>query len=113
MIRPSSFIALALFVGMGLLSTATSAAVMVPMPILSSTTPEAGAPVVKVQFRGRCRRANRICRRRWGGGPRYRRCMRRRGCGIRRGRCWRVRRFCRAEWGGGWRYRRCVRRRGC
>lgn len=34
-----------------------------------------------VQYRRRhCRRWNRECRARWGWGPRYRRCMIRRGC---------------------------------
>lgn len=65
--------------------------------------------------RGRCRRANRICRDRFGRGPDYRRCMRRRDCRVRGPvrNCNRARRVCRDRFGGGPDYRACMRRRGC
>lgn len=75
--------------------------------------------IEQVQYRGRCRRWNRRCRRRFGRGRDYRRCMRRRGC-ARRGRvgrraryCRRWNRRCRRRFGRGWDYRRCMIRRGC
>jgi hypothetical protein len=71
--------------------------------------------VTKVQ--ARCVRANRICRARWGGGPRFRSCMRSRGCGAARlrpgGFCSRQNRICRSRWGAGPRFRSCMRSRGC
>jgi len=36
--------------------------------------------IEQVQRRGYCRRWHRECRLRWGGGPRFRRCMIRNGC---------------------------------
>jgi len=65
------------------------------------------------------RHIRRLCRRRWGGGLRYRRCLRRQGYygrgryGRRYRRCRRWRNRCRRRWGYGWRYRRCMRRHGC
>jgi hypothetical protein len=74
-----------------------------------------GSLVQKAQsaFR-RCLRRNRVCRRRWGVGPDYRRCMRRARClwYQRRG-CVRANRVCRNRWGAGPRYRRCMRIRRC
>lgn len=37
--------------------------------------------IEKSQYRNYCRRWYRECRRRWGGGWDFRRCMRRHGCG--------------------------------
>jgi hypothetical protein len=65
---------------------------------------------------GRRARIRRRCRRRWGGGYRYRRCLRRQGYyarGHRYRRCRRVNRRCRYRFGYGYRYRRCMRNRGC
>jgi len=77
-----------------------------------------GNLVQKAQYY-RCRRVNRRCRYRFGRGPDYRRCMRRRGCrhfmrrNFRRHRCVRVNRRCRYRFGVGRDYRRCMRRNGC
>jgi len=77
-----------------------------------------GAFIEQAQYRGR-RRIRRLCRRRWGGGFRYRRCLRRQGYyargryGRRYRRCRRVNRRCRYRFGRGRDYRRCMRRRGC
>ncbi len=73
-----------------------------------------GAFVEQAQYRGR-RRIRRLCRRRWGGGFRYRRCLRRQGYYARgrRYRCRRVNRRCRYRFGRGRDYRRCMRRSGC
>jgi len=62
----------------------------------------------------RCIRRNRRCRRRFGRGPDYRRCMRRVGClwYLRSG-CVRANRICRNRWGVGPDYRRCMRIRRC
>ncbi|HWB46523.1 MAG TPA: glycosyl hydrolase family 5 [Hyphomicrobiaceae bacterium] len=55
---------------------AVSAATLAP----SAATTAAGNSLVQhVQWR-HCSRWNRECRRRWGAGWRYRRCMRRHGC---------------------------------
>lgn len=70
----------------------------------------------QVQWGGRCIRWNRVCRRRHGVGPDYRRCMRIHGCGVRRPavrRCVRWRRVCRYRHGVGPDFRRCMRRHGC
>jgi hypothetical protein len=62
----------------------------------------------------RCLRRNRVCRRRFGVGRDYRRCMRRGRCFWywRRG-CVRANRVCRSRWGIGRDYRRCMRIRRC
>jgi len=62
-----------------------------------------GSFVEQAQY-GRRGRIRRLCRRRWGGGPRYRRCLRRQGYYGRPGvyrRCRRVRNQCRRRWGYG------------
>jgi hypothetical protein len=80
--------------------------------------PAAEKQMTKVYW-GSCHRWRHRCRYRWGGGWRYRRCMRRH-CWRRphwgprpyyRCRKWRHR--CHYRYGGGWRYRRCMRRHGC
>ncbi|MFP3921113.1 MAG: hypothetical protein ACLFPA_06095 [Dichotomicrobium sp.] len=96
-------------------SAATAGAA--PMSLKGAVADTAlGAFVEHVQYRRR-HRIRRFCRRRFGRGPRYRRCLRRRGFygrrrGIRR-RCRRVRIQCRRRFGYGRNYRRCVVRRGC
>jgi len=73
------------------------------------------SPVQKVQF-FRCQNRNFVCRRRFGRGGDYRRCMRRAGCGVflrNRRRCARVNRVCRRRFGRGPDYRRCMVRRRC
>lgn len=64
----------------------------------------------------RCVIAEVACRDRYGGGPDYRRCMRRRDCGYRGGgrrRCNAVEYRCRENYGRGRDFRRCMRRRDC
>lgn len=68
------------------------------------------------QVQARCLFASAQCRARFGTGPDYRRCMRRRGCGAgadRPRRCNAVERQCRRSFGRGSDFRRCMRRRGC
>lgn len=95
-------------------SAATAGAV--PMSMKGAVADTAlGSFVEQAQY-GRRGRIRRLCRRRWGYGWRYRRCLRRQGYYGRPGvyrRCRRVRIQCRRRWGYGWRYRRCVRARGC
>lgn len=84
---------------------------------------EATGSLVQKAQAWRCRRRNFVCRRRWGVGRDYRRCMRRGRCGwylrrgyhrgYRRGRCRRAHRVCRYRYGRGRDYRRCMIRRGC
>ena len=88
-----------------------STALAAPKPGQLGVQP-GGNLVEQAQF-GRCVRWNRRCRRRWGGGPDYRRCMRRHGC-RRGGRCARWRVVCGERWGWrNWRWRRCLRRHAC
>lgn len=75
-------------------------------------------PMVHKVQAGRCIRWRRVCARRWGvGNPRYRRCVRRHGCGLARPhlrRCATWRRTCARRWGLGTpRFRRCMRRHNC
>ncbi len=96
-------------------SAATAGAVPMSMKGIVADT-ALGSFVEQAQYRRRAR-IRRRCRRRWGGGYRYRRCLRRQGyyrgrSRIRR-RCRRVRIQCRRRFGYSWRYRRCVRARGC
>ena len=75
--------------------------------------------IEEARYGRRYRRWHRRCRRRWGYGWRYRRCMRRHGFygrgryGRRYRHCRRWNRICRRRWGRGWDYRRCMRRHGC
>jgi len=99
-------------------SAASAAAATINMKdMLSGAT--SGSLTEKAQYGRRYRRWRNRCRRRWGYGPRYRRCMRRHGF-YGRGRynrryrhCRRWRHRCRRRWGGGPRYRRCMRNHGC
>ncbi len=61
-----------------------------------------------------CRNRNFVCRKRWGIGTDYRRCMRLTGClwWTVRG-CSAAERLCRDRWGIGPDYRRCMTVRGC
>ncbi len=98
-------------------SAATAGAVPMSMKGIVANT-ALGSFVEQAQY-GRRARIRRRCRRRWGGGYRYRRCLRRQGYygrgryGRRYRRCRRWRNRCRRRWGYGWRYRRCMRRHGC
>lgn len=93
----------------------TSQSQAAQLPVMEGPVSATEKLLDKVQFR-RCRRVRFRCRNRFGGGRRYRRCVRRRDCRpfVRRvRRCVRVRRICRNEFGFGRDYRRCVRRRDC
>lgn len=98
-----------------LLSGQASAATVTPGNLGSNGLAITDNNLVQIQYS--CRRWERRCRYRYGGGGDYRRCMRRHGCGYRRPpvyrRCARVRASCRNNYGFGRDYRRCVRRRGC
>jgi len=119
-LRAIAFLAagLAVFAFMSPQASAASAASTSPNMKQLLSGEATGSLVQKAQYY-RCRRVNRRCRRRFGVGPDYRRCMRRRGCrrfmrrNFRRNRCVRVNRRCRYRFGRGRDYRRCMRRNGC
>lgn len=88
-----------------------------PATPVTATSQVIGADIVH-QVQARCFFVNAQCRARFGGGPDYRRCMRRRACGFGGGydrprRCNFVERECRRDYGRGPDFRRCMRRRGC
>lgn len=92
----------------------------------TSTASAGGVPAVApppislesmfVQVQGGCGRVRAFCRGRWGGGPRFRRCVRNRGCRIGRrvSYCQRQYRRCSQAFVPGRRpFARCMRRNGC
>jgi hypothetical protein len=101
--------ALACAVSLSLLSAGRSeAAPLSPAPAGGALTLE----TLVQDVQARCVLANVQCRARFGGGPDYRFCMRRRGCGIREDRfrrCNVVERRCRNRFGRGPDFRRCMR----